>query len=104
MGVENIFKRILRFYGRDHSEGENWHAALFQEFKPPVSEPLPVLLPDELAERMKPFRGFRHVVRHGYTFDLEWERMRVGMEEARPVFDHFRERVDSFLTTLDESA
>ena len=64
MGVENIFKRIIRQYGMDMPEGENWHVQLFQQFRPPATEPLPILLPDALAERMKPFRGFRHVIRH----------------------------------------
>ncbi len=33
--------------------------------------------------------------------DLEWERMRIGLAEARPVFDRFREQVDHFLDELD---
>jgi len=53
---------------------------------------------------MKPFRGFRHVIRHGYPRELEWDRMREGLQEARPVFEHFRDRVEQFLGGLDEEA
>lgn len=102
MGVENIFRRIVKHYGLDLPAGENWHATLFQRFRPPATEPLPVLLPDELAEAMKPFRGFRHVERHGYSLDLEWERMRIGLAEARPVFERFREQVEQYLDELGE--
>lgn len=52
---------------------------------------------------MKPFRGFRHVVRHGYTLDLEWERMQMGLEEARPVFEQFQEHVELFLSDLEDT-
>lgn len=102
MGVENIFKRIIRFYELEMPEGEDWHVELFRRFRFPVTDPLPVLLPDDLAEAMKPFRGFRHVVRHGYALDLEWERMRMGLHEARPVFEHFRSQVEQFLDGLEE--
>lgn len=102
MGVENIFKRIIRFYELEMPEGEDWHVELFRRFRSPAMDPLPVLLPDDLAEAMKPFRGFRHVVRHGYALDLEWERMQVGMQEARPVFEHFRREVEQFLAGLEE--
>jgi hypothetical protein len=101
MGVENIFKRIIHFHGLEMPEGEEWHVQLFRRFRSPKTGPLPVLLPDDLAEAMKPFRGFRHVVRHGYALELEWERMRPGLEEARPVADHFREQVDQFLADLE---
>ena len=102
MGVENIFRRIIKHYDLDLPEGENWHATLFQRFRAPPTGPLPVLLTDELAEAMKPFRGFRHVEWHGYSLDLEWERMRMGVEEARPVFDQFREQVEQYLEELGE--
>jgi len=104
MGVENIFKRAIRYYGLDMPEGKNWHVQLFRRFRAPTTEPLPVLLHDELAEKMKPFRGVRHVIRHGYPRELEWDRMREGLQEARPVFDHFRDRVEQFLAGLDDEA
>ena len=54
------------------------------------------------VERTDSFRWFRHVSQHGYSLDLDWERMRMGSEEARPVFDHFREQVERFLAELKE--
>jgi len=78
MGVENIMKRIIRYYGLEMPEGEHWHVNLFRRFVSPTTDLLPLLFPQELASRMKPFRKFRHVSRHGYALELEWERMREG--------------------------
>lgn len=48
------------------------------------------------------FRRFRHVTHHGYALDLEWERMRMGLQEVRPVLEHFRRQVEQFLAGIEE--
>jgi hypothetical protein len=67
-GIENILKRLSRFYGVELPAGENWHLALFKRFCPPEQAPLPMLFDEALARQVGPFRRFRHVVHHGYGF------------------------------------
>jgi len=71
-GVENIFKRISRFNSVPLATGDTWHIDLFKRFCTPSYKPLPVLFDESLALAMAPFRKFRHVVHHGYGFQLEW--------------------------------
>ena len=61
---------------------------------------LPVLFDDELSARISPFRRFRHVVHHGYGFQIEWDRMREGVDRVADVMAKFRERVQAHLETI----
>ena len=73
---------------------------LFERFCAPAFGPLPALFDDTLADRMRPYRRFRHVARHAYGFDLNWSQMKSGAEGIEPVFERFRERVVAYLERL----
>jgi hypothetical protein len=100
-GVENILKRITRFYRMPLPSGDTWHIELFKQFGEPSSSPLPVLFDDVLSSALAPYRKFRHVVHHGYGFQLEWDRMIEGIESAEAVFLRFKATLSAFLITLD---
>lgn len=99
-GVENILKHISRFYGIPLPVGESWHVELFTRFCEPSYGPLPALFDQALASSLAPFRRFRHVFFHGYSFDLDWERMSEGVQRVGPVFERFKESVLAYLETL----
>jgi len=112
MGVENILKRIARFHGVELPQGERWHVELFKQFCPPAadspqsdtppSSPLPVLFSGELIRTMDAYRRFRHVIHHGYERDLDYEKMRPGIEGTRSALEGFREAVEKHLTGIIE--
>jgi hypothetical protein len=99
-GIENILKRLSRFHGVELPAGENWHLDLFKRFCAPGQSPLPVLFNEALASQIGPFRRFRHVVHHGYGFQIEWDRMREGVDHVADVMVNFRERVQAHLETI----
>jgi hypothetical protein len=79
-GIENILKRISRFYDVSLPVGNLWHIELFKRFCDPPGRPLPLLFDKALSEDLAPYRKFRHVVHHGYGFQLDWDRMKEGIE------------------------
>lgn len=81
-GIENILKRINYFYNAAPLSGDMWHIDLFRRFCEPSSLPLPVLFNESLALALAPYRKFRHIVHHGYGFQLDWDRMTEGIENA----------------------
>lgn len=99
-GIENILKRLSRFHRVKLPAGENWHLDLFKRFCPPGQPPLPMLFDEALARQLGPFRRFRHVVHHGYGFQIEWDRMRDGLHQATAILAVFRDRVADFLKSL----
>jgi hypothetical protein len=54
-----------------------------------------------LAARLAPFRRFRHVVHHGYSFQLDWERMQEGIAGIELVFTQFNVTLTAYLQSLN---
>ena len=100
-GVENILKRISRFYAVPIPTGDTWHVDLFKGFCKPSHTPLPALFDEALAAAMAAYRKFRHVVYHGYGFQLDWRRMQEGMANIDNVFLHFKTTLQDHLLTLN---
>lgn len=99
-GVENILKRLSRFHGLPLPTGDTWHADLFKQFCEPAHAPLPALFDAALAAQLAPFRKFRHVVFHGYGFQIDWERMQEGVAQLGPLFVTLKARVLDYLNHL----
>jgi hypothetical protein len=99
-GIENILKRLSRFHRVELPAGENWHLDLFKRFCLLAQPPLPLLFDEALARRLGPFRRFRHVVHHGYGFQIEWDRMREGLDQVAAILTVFRGRVADHVKTL----
>jgi hypothetical protein len=99
-GIENILKRLSRFHGVMLPVGENWHLDLFKRFCSSGQPPLPALFDEDLERQLGPFRRFRHVVHHGYGFQIDWERMREGLIQVCAILATFRSRVAAHVGTL----
>jgi hypothetical protein len=99
-GIENILKRISRYHEVKLPEGDLWHAELFKRFCKPSMQPLPILFDNALAADLAPYRKFRHVFYHGYGFQLDWERMKEGIEKAQSTFDQFKNAIAAYLKTI----
>ena len=80
-----------------YPQGDTWHLELFERFCEPAQPPIPLLFDKELESAIDPFRRFRHVVHHGYSFQLDWDRMHEGMQKVRSVFERFRAPVEAYL-------
>ena len=101
-GIENILKRISLFYSIPLPTGDTWHIDLFKSFCEPSRKPLPVLFDETLALALAPFRKFRHVVYHGYGFQLDWSRMKEGLENIDSVYLRFKSAVLTYLQSLNQ--
>jgi len=100
-GLENILKRISRFYEIPLPVGDTWHIELFRRFCSPPHPPLPLLFDDPLAFTIAPFRKFRHVVHHGYGFQIEWDRIKEGISKIEDVFFKIKSRLSSYLNSIE---
>lgn len=96
-GIENILKRIHRYYKIPLPVGDTWHLDLFNRFCLPGYEILPVLFDKNLASALSPFRKFRHVVHHGYGFQIEWEMMIEGLVNLEAVFRDVTVALETYL-------
>ncbi len=92
-GIENILKRICRCCGVEMPTGDDWHAELFTRFCRPTFENLPVVFGDDRKKSFAKYRQFRHVVRQGYTMQLDWELMAEGLENIGDVYTAFKSKL-----------
>ena len=100
-GIENILKRIYRYYSVSVPTGESWHVELFQSFCSPTQSELPQLFDQDLASALAPYRRFRHVAFHGYGFQLEWSRMVTGVENVKNIFEQIKSNIIDYLRSID---
>ncbi|HLG29420.1 MAG TPA: hypothetical protein VI387_04355 [Candidatus Brocadiales bacterium] len=100
-GVENILKRICKFYGVPVPTCDTWHMDLFKQFCEPPKLPLPCLFDWKIFDSFAPYRKFRHVVYHGYGVQLDWERMQQGIEGIEYLFNQFKSIIYSYLQLLE---
>jgi hypothetical protein len=96
-GLENILKRICRHSGVALPQGPRWHGELFRMFCHPPAEGLPSILDTPLAQELQDYRRFRHLFVHGYGSQLDWARMKVGVERASEVFGRVTSAVRAYL-------
>lgn len=96
-GIENILKRIHRYHGIPMPVGDAWHIETFKRFSAPGYLALPILFDDSLARALSPYRKFRHVVYHGYGFQLEWDRMKEGLDSLEGVHSRVKTAITGYL-------
>ena len=73
-GIENIFKRIIPVLGQELPVGDMWHSHLLDLMAQPLPNHPPVISAT-LQDRLRLYMNFRHVFRHAYSFDLQWQKM-----------------------------
>jgi hypothetical protein len=98
-GIENILKRLVRFFEATLPDGPNWHADLLMMFcdNRETETPVPRLLDDDLFLKLTSLRKFRHVVFHGYSIKFEWEPVKENLHSIAGVVRSFKERLDKVL-------
>ncbi len=92
-GVENILKRISKYYNIQLPKTDTWHIDLFNRFCSPTEKSLPALFDKSLKADLTGFRKFRHVVHHGYGFMIDWDRLSIGIEKIEDIFLRFKTRL-----------
>lgn len=100
-GVENIFQTVAKRVDRDVPASADWHRKLLTQMARGTETRLPLISP-LTVDRLEPYLGFRHLVRHAYSFTLEWSRMSGLVRELSSVWEQFRTDVRAFLDQQEE--
>jgi len=58
------------------------------------------IMSESTAKKLRQFLGFRHFFSHGYSFDLDPERMKNLVKDIQPLFPHFRDEVNKSLKNI----
>ena len=93
-------KRFAQFHKISIPSDDNWHFELMESFCDPPKDGLPLLIDQDLAQDLAPYRHFRHVVHHNYGVGLDWNKMLPGVQQVESVWQKFKRATEDYLTTI----
>ena len=76
-GLERLLEIIADGVDTTKPSGAQWHQQLLRQMASEISEVRPAVISPSLRDRLDRYRGFRHVVRNVYTFNLDPEQIAV---------------------------
>lgn len=98
-GAESICKRVATEIDRYVPEGGSSHRELLDQISQ-LTSTRPAVIQAETKESLEVYRGFRHVFRNVYGFELDWERMKLLLDNAPAVIDAFAADIEQFIAFL----
>ena len=100
---ENIFKNIANVFGNMMGEHQTWHTLLLRRMTLEIESVRPRVIGSQSYDALDELRRFRHVFRHAYTLDLDWERMDLVLRKLdiglRP---RYQDELNTFLQFLEK--
>jgi predicted nucleotidyltransferase len=72
---ERIFERVTVHLGPGLPAGDNWHILLLRSMESEIEGKRPAVLHHQMAMRLLDYLRFRHLFRHTYGYELEWEKL-----------------------------
>lgn len=102
-GVENIIKRLCKYYKIPIPAGGSSHIDLLNIFSFRNEEKLPIIFDEEIYPDFSAIRKFRHYIIHGYAFHIKWEIIRSNIISLEGLFNKFNENINNLLKSLKKS-
>ncbi len=62
----------------------------------------PAIIDQQLFTFLNNVRGFRHVVRHSYDYDLDYRRMLLIVDDIETHYNHLVKKIIAFIEFIQE--
>lgn len=95
-GLERLFELIAVIVDGAIPQGDNWHQVLLQQVASETPGVRPAVISEKLRDSLDEYRGFRHIVRHVYTFSFDPIKVEKLVERAPTVFARLRVELVAF--------
>jgi len=100
-GVERIFEDIARTVDESVPSGPGWHADLLLQMASEIANLRPAVIRPEARLCLDEYRGFRHVVRNVYAFNLRPARIKELAGGLPACWEAIREDLQRFTEFLE---
>jgi len=101
-GLERIFRAIAKSIDGQVPKGEDWHSELLENMALDLKDIRPAVISDALKESLHELRGFRHVFRSHYGFELnKLKVMNLLNAFEEKIFDEVEQALGSFMEFLE---
>ena len=102
--IERLFELIARNIDESIPAGENWHQELLRQMVTEIKLVRPAVLSRDTYDRLDEYRGFRHVVRNVYTFNLSLKKLKPLVEDIDCVFSAVSNEIKKFIEYINANA
>jgi hypothetical protein len=103
-GLERLFELIAGMIDGAVPQGANWHQSLLKQMANENPSVRPAVISEQSLEALDEYRGFRHIVRHVYTFNFDPVKAQRLIEKSSAVYAAVREELLAFATFLEQHA
>lgn len=100
-GLEHIFEDIARTVEQSTPTGRDWHTDLLTQMATAIPNLRPAVISQESRYCLDEYRGFGHVVRNVYTFNLFPARLQSLTEGLQICFDAVQNDLSRFVAFLE---
>ena len=100
MGIERIFQIIATEIDGGLPQGEEWHKRLLLNMTIEIEGVRPSVISSDLYDSLRPFLGFRHVVRQAYGFQLDEAKLEELAASFENTIRNFSDEVTKFCDIL----
>ncbi len=102
--LKTAFARVVAELDGVSPRSEGWHKQLLDQVSIDIKDMRPALISRDLNRRLDRFRRFRHVVRHGYEYELDWEQIVPLVEQLELVVSELKSSFEQFASFLVNAA
>jgi len=102
-GLEHIFEKIASLVDESIPAGSNWHQELVRQMSIEVSGVRPAVISTELRIALEEYRGFRHIVRNVYTYQLNPEKLKQLISMLRETLSRAERELLTFAKFLEST-
>lgn len=103
-GIEKIFELIAVNIDQTKPEGASWHQELLKQMQIEIKKVRPAVISKETYNQLDEYRGFRHVVRNVYTFNLSEKRIEPLVVNIQKVYERIKEEIYKFIIFMEREA
>jgi hypothetical protein len=101
-GLERLLEIIADGVDQAKPAGAHWHDDLLRQMAAEVPGVRPPVLSQETRQRLDRYRGFRHVVRNVYTYNLDPEQIGVLVKQLAPTMARVSQDLAAFADFLEQ--
>lgn len=102
-GLENLFKRIVKEIDKNTLQSISWHRDLLDQVSKAYKS-RPSVITESTKIILLEYLSFRHVFRQAYSFQIQWEKMKMLIYEMENVLEQIENELNRFFreSTLEE--
>ena len=102
--LERIFLTVAKEIDDSVPSGSSWHSELLIQMKTDIKSVRPAVITKKIANELDEYRGFRHIVRNVYSFNLSMHRIEPLVMNLRDLFEDVKIEITAFCEKIEKSS